>query len=73
MTTPSNWICIHKTASRFEAEAMRGNLETAGFACVVLNKQDPSYIAIGFFEIHVPAQEAEKALAYLQTTNEQPE
>jgi hypothetical protein len=71
MTTPSNWICIHKTGSRFEAEAIRGNLEANGIACVVMNKQDSSYISIGFFEIHVPEQEAPRALTFLSNSNEQ--
>jgi hypothetical protein len=71
MTTPSNWICIHKTSSRFEAEAIRGNLDANGIACVVMNKQDSSYISIGYFEIHVPEQEATRALTFLSNTNEQ--
>ena len=70
MNNQTDWICIEKTSSRFEAEAMRGNLEHAGFTCVVLNKQDSAYISIGYFEIHVPVQEAEAAKTYLNNNLE---
>ncbi|MGI9191672.1 MAG: putative signal transducing protein [Chitinophagaceae bacterium] len=70
MNNRTDWICIQKTSSRFEAEAMRGNLEHAGFNCVVLNKQDSAYISIGYFELHVPQQEAEAAQTYLAKREE---
>lgn len=72
MNNQTDWICIEKTSSRFEAEAMRGNLEHAGYACVVLNKQDSAYISIGYFEIHVPAPDAEAAKSYLNNNLEKP-
>jgi hypothetical protein len=59
------WVCIYKTTQRFEAEAIRGNLENEGIPCVVLNKQDSSYLSFGYVEVHVPEnrkQEAEEKL-----------
>ena len=50
------WICIHKTNNKFEAEAMKGNIENAGIPCVLLNKQDSSYLAFGYVELHVPEE-----------------
>lgn len=48
------WICIHKTNNRFEAEALHGNIESAGIPCVIINKQDSSYLSFGYVEVHIP-------------------
>lgn len=64
------WICIHKTQSRFEAEALRGNLIHAGFNCVLINKQDSAYISIGYFEIHVPENEVDAVQDFLNNPSE---
>lgn len=61
MSETFNWVCIRKTSNKFEAEAMRGNLESAGIPCVILNKQDSSYLAFGYVEVHVPEQRSEEA------------
>lgn len=60
-----NWTCLYKTSSRFEAEAIKGNLENEGIACVILNKQDSSYLAFGMVEVHVPVEKLEEAQALL--------
>jgi hypothetical protein len=60
------WICIHKTSNKFEAEAMKGNIESAGIPCVILNKQDSSYLAFGYVELHVPENRVAEATALLQ-------
>lgn len=65
MNETFNWVCVRKTSNKFEAEAMRGNLESAGIPCVILNKQDSSYLAFGYVEVHVPENrlgEAEETL-----------
>lgn len=59
------WICIYKTNSVFEAEAIVGNLESNGFTAVILNKRDSSYLAFGYVEIHVPEGQQEEAIQYL--------
>lgn len=64
MTIPHEegpWVCILKTNSRFEAEAAKGNLEHASVPCVLLNKQDSSYLAFGYVELHVPASWEQRA------------
>jgi hypothetical protein len=55
------WTCIFKSSSRFEAEAVRGNLENANIPAVVVNKQDSSYLAFGYVEVHVPSEQVEAA------------
>ncbi len=60
------WTCIRKTSNKFEGEAMKGNIESAGIPCVILNKQDSSYLSFGYVEIHVPEErkaEAEQILS----------
>jgi hypothetical protein len=60
------WICIHKTSNKFEAEAIKGNIESAGIPCVILNKQDSSYLSFGYVEVHIPEerkQEVEQLLS----------
>ena len=59
------WVCVYKTASKFEAEALCGNLENEGIPCVVLNKQDSSYLAFGYVELHVPEERKEEALQFI--------
>lgn len=55
------WVCIYKTNNRFEAEAVKGNLDSADITCVILNKQDSSYLAFGYVEVHVPKDQEEQA------------
>lgn len=61
MTTDQDWVCIYKATKLFDAEAVKGNLEAASIPCVLLNKQDSSYLSFGYIEIHVP--EAYRAAA----------
>ena len=61
MSETIKWVCVRKTTNKFEAEAMRGNLESAGIPCVILNKQDSSYLAFGYVEVHVPESRLEEA------------
>jgi len=65
----TNWVCIYKTSSRFEAEAAKGNLESADIPCVLLNKQDSSYLAFGYVELHVPEDYVQKARACLSSND----
>lgn len=57
----TKWVCVYKTSSRFDAQAVQGNLESSDIPCVMLNKQDSSYMAFGYVELHVP--EAYKVIA----------
>ena len=69
------WICIYKTNSSFEAAAVQGNVESAGITCVMLNKQDSSYLAFGYIELHVTEeneQQAKEIIASLDTNTQAP-
>lgn len=50
----TKWVCVFKSNSRFEAQAVLGNLESSDIPCVLLNKQDSSYLSFGYVEVHVP-------------------
>lgn len=55
------WICVFKTNRRFEAEAVKGNLESENIPCIMLNKQDSTYMAFGYVELHVPLEYKKEA------------
>ena len=66
MSNDINWIVIHKTTSRFEAEAVKGNLETNGIPAILLDKKEHAIAnTIGYVEIHVDASKKEEALALI--------
>lgn len=54
MTEKKKWVCVFKSSSRFEADAVQGNLLSADIPCVIVNRQDSSYLAFGYVEVHVP-------------------
>lgn len=54
MSDKVKWACIFKTSNRFEAEVVKGNIESAEIPCVIVNKQDSSLLAFGYIELHVP-------------------
>lgn len=57
----TSWVCVFKTNRHFEAEAAKGHLEAEGIPCVLLNKQDSSYMAFGYVELHVPLDNKQQA------------
>jgi len=56
MSDKIKWICIYKSNNKFDAEVVKGNLESYDVPCVVINKQDSSYISFGYVELHVPEE-----------------
>ncbi len=70
MSNNIDWICVYKTQQDFEAEAIKGNLETQGIPTVILNKKDSSYQAFGYLEIHVDVTKKEEAIAYINSNYE---
>jgi hypothetical protein len=64
MTDQTKWASVYKTVNKVEAEIIKGNLENEGIPCVVVNKQDSSYMLIlpGMVELHVPESQKEEAL-----------
>ncbi|MDI9320155.1 MAG: DUF2007 domain-containing protein [Phycisphaerales bacterium] len=59
------WIPVYKTNNRIDAEIMKGKIEHSGIACVVINKQDRSYLAFGWIELQVPETQKEAALSII--------
>lgn len=62
MDNSKDWVCVYKATKRFDAEAVKGNLEHAGINAVLFNRQDSSYLAFGYVEVHVPQEQKELAL-----------
>jgi hypothetical protein len=56
MSDKIKWICIYKSNNKFDAEVVKGNLESNRIPCVLLNKQDSSYMSFGYVELHVPEE-----------------
>ena len=56
MSDKIKWICIYKSNNKFDAEVVKGNLESNDFPCVMINKQDSSYMSFGYVELHVPEE-----------------
>lgn len=57
----TNWVCVYKTTKLFEANAIIGNLESENIPAVILNRQDSSYLAFGYVEVHVPQENEQEA------------
>lgn len=64
-----NWVCVHKTNSRFEADALKVNLEHADIPCVIINKQDSSYLMFGYVEVHIPESYRQAAEHIINESN----
>lgn len=70
------WTSVYKTINKLEAEIIKGNIENEGIPCVLINKQDSSYLTLlpGMVELHVPEEQMAMALAIIeQQTKEDPE
>lgn len=70
MNEKAKWICVFKSNNKFEAEAVKGNLENLGIPCVELNKQDSSYLNFGYVELHIPEEFVDAANEIIQQNNE---
>ncbi len=69
MSNDIKWVVLHKTTSNFEAEALKGNLETQGIPAIVLNKKDSIANTVGYVEVHVDENKLEEAHAILNANN----
>ena len=56
MSAKIKWTCVYKSNNKFDAEVVKGNLESNEIPCVLLNKQDSSYMSFGYVELHVPEE-----------------
>lgn len=60
------WVAVYKTNKMFDAELCKTKLEHHEIPAVIINKQDSSYLAFGYIEVHVPAVHRENALLIIQ-------
>ncbi len=56
MSDKIKWICVYKSNNKFDAEVVKGNLESNEIPCVMINKQDSSYMSFGYVELHIPEE-----------------
>ncbi|PCJ80182.1 MAG: hypothetical protein COA49_09365 [Bacteroidetes bacterium] len=63
------WVTVFKDTLIVSVEIRKAVLEEAGIPCVVLNRQDSSYVGVGFanveVELLVPEEYIEKAASLL--------
>lgn len=65
-----NWQLVYTTDKSFEAEMVRGLLESANLEPIVINRQDSSYM-FGDIDVYVHPSQADQALKIInQTENE---
>ena len=60
------WQLVYTAKKVYEAEMVRGLLESAGLEPIIINKQDSSYL-FGDVEVYVSPQEADKATEIIKT------
>ena len=61
------WTCIRTVPQPFQADLLKGSLEAQGIQALILNKRDSSYGTFGEVEVLVPAADAQRALAWLNS------
>jgi len=65
----TGWVVIFKDTSVASVEMRKAVLEEAGIPCVVLNRQDSSYIGVSFanvgIELLVPEEYLDRATTLL--------
>ena len=68
------WVLVTRCPDGTMAPLIQGGLEAEGIPCVVMNKQDSSYVGMCFavrpVEIWVPEAHASAAEAWLNTKGE---
>jgi hypothetical protein len=69
MSDKIKWVCVYKSNSRFDAEVVKGNVESNNIPCVMINKQDSTYMAFGYVELHVPEEFKTQAETIIQQSN----
>lgn len=63
-----DWQLIYSTGQSYEAEMIRGLLESAGIESIVLNKQDSSYL-FGDIEVYVSPEQVERAEVVIKSVD----
>lgn len=62
----NTWIKVFTSRDRFEANMLKGVLESSDIPVQLLNKQDSNYLFFGEIELMVPANFAETALMLIE-------
>ena len=62
MESANQWVKIFDSELLYKIEIAKGVLEEHGIPCVVLNKQDSSYVIFGMIELYVNTHYAVKAI-----------
>lgn len=68
MSSQEKWVTVFRSTNTVFAEIVRGNIESAGVPCVLVNKQSSSYLATvpGSAELQVPQPYLDQALHVLR-------
>jgi hypothetical protein len=56
-----HWEVIFSSSQQYQVEIMKAVLEGENIPCVIVNKQDSSYIAFGEIELYVKSDDILKA------------
>ena len=56
-----HWEVVYSSPKLYQAEIMKAVLEEENIPCVIVNKQDSSYIVIGEIELYVQSEDILKA------------
>lgn len=62
-----DWRLVYSTDKVYEAEMIRGFLESAGLDSIVLNRRDSSFL-LGDIDIYVSPEQEEQALSIIKNT-----
>jgi hypothetical protein len=69
-----NWITVYNSNDRIRTELIKNELINKGINAVILDKIDGNFPVLGPIAIHVPEEQAEEALKYIEdiSLNEEP-
>lgn len=64
----ADWVVVYTTSFDYEAEMLKGNLESAGISATILSQKDSSFPAPGdlsIIKLLVKKEDAESAVTFL--------
>lgn len=65
----ADWIVVYTTSFDYEAEMLKGNLESAGISVMILSQKDSSFPAPGdlsIIKLLVKKEDADNAVTFLE-------
>jgi hypothetical protein len=68
------WITVYTSNNRIRTELITNELINKGINAVILDKIDANFPVLGPIAIHVPEEQAEEAIQYIEeiSLNEEP-